>query len=896
MHRYRSADGKLRQDRELGEWGSRVSGEIFIVSASLLELSSREARGIFSGFGRNPARALKFYKHFAPTALTILILAASFASNAAFAQRRAQPATASSIPSPSSVLGFTPGDDRTIADWKQITNYFALLGKNSNRVSVQTIGQSTLGRTMIAAFISAPENIRNLEKYKAIQARLADPRKVPSDAERDQLIREGKTVVVISCSIHSTEIVASQMSMQLAYNLASANDEDTLSILHHTILILIPSPNPDGVDIVANYYRKTLGTAAEGRDPPELYHYYAGHDDNRDWFMLDLKETKAVTRLFWKEWFPEIVYDIHQQGSNGSRFFVPPFYDPPNPHIAPLLLRQVGLIGHKMAADVTAAGFKGILTNALYDTWWHGGFRTAPYFHNSIGILTEAASARIMTPSNVAREQLSRSGTRGMRTALDVTTNFPNPWPGGAWHPRDIMQMEMIACHSVLSLAANYRADYLRNFYELGKAGLSSRAEGEPIGYLIPAGQGRDENVAKMIGALVEQGVEIYRLDRELHGVVGEQSIILHLRDTTAPNLLFTRRQTEEVPAGSYVIFLNQPYRQNVLALFEPQVYPDRLTPTGEAERPYDVAGWTLPMEMGVESLAVLSIREAANERKLTLIKSENEVRRELGLVLWTGDKSPIANPIKAGVRVGIYQGPRGNMDEGWTRYVFDTFNAPYQTLRDAAINETNLRNSFDAIVLPSDRVREPAADSPAPAAEGGAGISDKGFVNLARFVADGGTLICFDGSCGAVIKRWHLPLRNVLEGLRSSEFYCPGSILRINVDTSDPIARTMSKETDAYFINSSAFEPTALQESGMKDVSASLASGPAKIIARYAEAGVLRSGWLLGEDKIKGRVALAEVPVARGRIVLFGFRPQHRGQTWGTFPFIWNAINSGRG
>jgi hypothetical protein len=832
-------------------------------------------------------------------ALTILLLAASFFPHAALAQRRAQPATTpTSIPSPSSVLGFTPGDDRTIADWKQITNYFALLGKTSNRVSVQTIGQSTLGRTMIAAFISAPENIRNLEKYKAIQARLADPRKVAGDADRDQLIREGKTVVVISCSIHSTEIVASQMSMQLAYNLASANDEDTLSILHNTILILIPSPNPDGVDIVANYYRKTLGTAAEGRDPPELYHHYAGHDDNRDWFMLDLKETKAVTRLFWKEWFPEIVYDIHQQGSNGSRFFVPPFYDPPNPHIAPLLLRQVGLIGHKMAADVTAAGFKGILTNALYDTWWHGGFRTAPYFHNSIGILTEAASARIMTPSNVTRDQLSRSGTRGMRTALDVTTNFPNPWPGGAWHPRDIMQMEMIACHSVLSLAANYRADYLRNFYELGKAALSAKPDDgkqlpslQPIAYLIPAGQGRDENVAKMIGALVEQGVEVYRLDKELH--LAERLQVLQTIGSgvgRGPTVRLVSLDEVfspyETPAGSYIVFLDQPYRKNVLALFEPQVYPDRLTPTGEAERPYDVAGWTLPMQMGITSLAVMSIREPANERKLTLIKNENDVRRDLGLALSTGDKSPIANPIKPGVRVGIYQSARGNMDEGWTRYVFDTFNVPYQSLRDAAINETNPRPDYDAIVLPSDRAREPA-DSGAPTVEGGAGISDKGFVNLARFVEDGGTLICLDGSCGSLIKRWKLPLRNVLEGLRSSEFYCPGSILRLNVDNTNPIARTMSKETDAYFINSSAFEITDTPK-------AVFDAPPTRVIARYAKENVLRSGWLLGEDKIRDRVALAEVTMGKGRIVLFAFRPQHRGQTWGTFPFIWNAINSG--
>ena len=828
--------------------------------------------------------------------IAILFVALSLTVQAQ--RKRAEPLN--TIPSPRSVFGFNPGDDRTIVDWKQITDYFARLDRASDRVQVQTIGQSTLGRPLIAAFISAPENIRNLEKYKDIQRQLADPRLSPAGGSVDSsanLIKEGKTVVAISCSIHSTEIVASQMSTELAYNLASANDDDTLSILHNTILILIPSPNPDGIDIVANYYRKTLGTSAEGRDPPELYHHYAGHDDNRDWFMLDLKETRAVTRLLWKEWFPEIVYDIHQQGSNGSRFFVPPFYDPPNPHIAPLLLRQVGLIGHKMAGDVTAAGFRGVLTNALYDTWWHGGFRTAPYFHNSIGILTEAASARIMSPGNVTRDQLARGGTRGMRTALDVTTNFPEPWPGGAWHPHDIMQMELIACHSVLSLAANYRADYLRNFYARGKAGLSSKADGAPIGYLIPAGQGRDENVAKLIGALVEQGVEVHRLDRELHAATGQQFLRTFANGGDHGTVTHSIAISDgpppappaEVPAGSYIIFLNQPYRQNVLALFEPQAYPDRTTATGEAERPYDVAGWTLPMMMGVESRPVMFIRESATERRLTLIKSENDVRRDLGLALSTTEKSPIADPIKPGIRAGIYQGPRGNMDEGWTRYIFDIFNAPYESLRDQGLVEGNLRARFDAIVLPSDRIRE-SAD--AEAGDAGTGMSNRGLVSLGRFVEDGGTLICFDGSCGPLIKQFRLPLRNVLEGLRSSDFYCPGSILGIEVDTSNPLARTMSKDVNAYFINSSAFELIDKPAPKSSDLYEGPVRGDVKVIARYAKDNVLRSGWLRGEERIRDRVALAEVVMGKGRIVLFAFRPQHRGQTWGTFPFIWNAIN----
>ncbi len=793
---------------------------------------------------------------------------------------------------PRAILGFNPGDDRTIADWKQITAYFERLDRASDRVQVVPIGTSTLGRQMIAAFISAAENIRNLEKYKTMQARLADPRKVATGAERDQLVRDGKTVVVISCSIHSTEIVASQMSMQLAYSLTSSNDPDTLSILQNTILILIPSPNPDGIDIVAKHYRETLGTAREGSEPPRLYHYYAGHDDNRDWFMINLKETKALTRLLWKEWFPQIVYDVHQQGSNGSRFFVPPFYDPPNPHIAPLLLREVGLIGHKMAADVTAAGFKGILTNALYDTWWHGGFRTAPYYHNSIGILTEAASARIMSPSTVPREQLARSSTRGMRSALEATTNFPNPWPGGAWRPRDIMQMELIASHAVLSLAANYRADYLRDFYELGKANLSSPDNGQPVGYLIPAGQGRDENVSKMIGVLVEQGVEVYRLDKELHALTGNQFLRKLPNGTYQVNILTSiAGGVPEVPAGSYLIFLDQPYRQNVLALFEPQLYPNRTTPTGEAERPYDVAGWTLPLMMGVETRAVLSISEPQNQRKLTLITNENEVRRDFALPLWTGDRSPIANPVKAGIRVGIYQNSRaGNMDEGWTRYVFDTFNVPFQSLSETALVGDILKNSFDAIVLPSEQ-RRAAPD--ADAEDESRGLSGRAYVNLARFVEDGGTVICFDGSCRNLIRDWSLPLRNVLEGVRSSEFYCPGSILRIDVDISDPITRTMAKETDAYFINSSAFELTNTPR-GVDD--APQTPWPTKVIARYAGTDVLRSGWLRGEDRIKGKIALAEVRMGKGRIVLFAFRPQHRGQTWGTFPFIWNAINLSAG
>ena len=812
----------------------------------------------------------------------VLYIAMCLAAGAAYAQRPvARPGV---VPSPKSILGFTPGEDRTVADWSQITNYFARLDQASDRVLVQTLGQSTLKRPVIVAFISARENILALQKYKDIQRQLADPRLVVDKLQRDRLVADGKVVVTISCSIHSTEIVASQMSMQLAYELATAQDADTREILQNTILLLIPSPNPDGIDIVANWYRKTLNTPYEGKEPPELYHHYSGHDDNRDWFMLNLKETQLITRLLWHEWFPQIVYDVHQQGSNGSRFFIPPFYDPPNPNISPWLLRQVGLIGHKVAADVQAAGFRGILTNALYDTWWHGGFRTAPYYHNSIGILSEAASARLMTPSTVTTEQLARSATRGMRNATEATTNFPEPWSGGTWRPRDIMEMEMIASRAILSMAAKFRANYLLNFYELSKKNIEQRAKpDQPIAYLIPAGQARDEAVAKLIASLVGQGIEVYRLDRELHVTFGPQL----LQRTNAPTeklgtyrTIIAASAMTEVPLGSYIVFLSQPQRANVTTLFEPQIYPNRLTPQGEAERPYDVAGWTLPLQMGVEAPAVTAIREAQNERRLTRITDANQVRADLALPLARGDESPIKNPVKQPVRIGIYKGSMSNMDEGWTRFIFDTFNVPYLSARDADIRRGNLHANFDVLLFPSQRSTEIMTGNAANSlpAEYTGGITEAGVNNLKEFVNNGGTLVCFDASCDVAIKQFNLPLRNVLEGVRSSEFYCPGSILSLDIDNKNPFAFNLPTKLPAYFINSSAFATTG---------------DGVRVIARYAKENVLLSGWLLGEDKLRGHIALAEVTVGKGRVVLFGFRPQHRGQAWATLPLIWNVLSS---
>jgi hypothetical protein len=335
-----------------------------------------------------------------------------------------------------------------------------------------------------------------------------------------------------------------------------------------------------------------------------------------------------------------------------------------------------------------------------------------------------------------------------------------------------------------------------------------------------------------------------------------------------------------EVPAGSYIVFLAQPQRKNVLALFEPQIYPNRLTATGEAERPYDVAGWTLPLQLGVEAPAVLSIREPANERKLTLLKDENEVRGDLALPLRTTEASPIKNPVRQSVRVGIYKGWIGNMDEGWTRFVFDTFNVPYTSLSDNEVKEGKLNSKYDVVLLPSQRSREIIEGNPnsnLPEQYRG-GMGEAGVSNLKDFATNGGTIICFDAACELLTKQFKLPITNVLEGVRSSDFYCPGSIVSITLDNKNPVTATLPSTLPAYFINSSAFSTT---------------DQSVRVIARYGKENVLRSGWLLGEDKLRNQIALAEMSFGKGRLILFGFRPQHRGQTWATLPLIWNSLST---
>ncbi|MGH9818965.1 MAG: hypothetical protein ACRD43_02250, partial [Pyrinomonadaceae bacterium] len=571
----------------------------------------------------------------------------------------------------------------------------------------------------------------------------------------------------------------------------------------------------------------------------------------------NLKETQAITKFFWKEWYPQIVYDVHQQGTNASRFIIPPFFDPVNPRVSPLILREVGLIGYKMAADLQDAGISGVATNSTYDTWWHGGFRSAPYFHNSIGILSEAASANLMTPINVTVGDLKRNrGVRGLPSPLVTATNYPEAWPGGMWRPADINRIEMIASRGLLEMAAKFRRRYLRNFYELGKANLSP-TKTDPQAFIVSAGQPNAETVSRFLEILMWQGIEVHQMTHELEVADQIDGVDHH-----------------EVPLGSFLVFVNQPQKNNVLSLFERQVYPHRLLPNGEAEVPYDVAGWTLPLQMGVETVPAWSIKDLEARRStLKRVENINQARAVLNLAPSKEPFAKLANPLKTNPRIGLYKGFTASMDEGWTRFVLDTFQIPITSISDADMRSGKL--DYDSIIFPADSentiVKGLSADRYPPEFTGG--IGEAGVENLKKFVENGGKLICFDDSCGMVIKRFGLPIRNALDGLKRNEFYNPGSVVRLQVNTKDPLARGFGEETPAYFTTSSAFD--IAQDAKVRSV------------AKYASKDALLSGWMLGEKYLNGKTALADVPYGKGEIVLFAFRPQHRGQSWATFPFI---------
>ena len=743
--------------------------------------------------------------------------------------------SAAQIPSPSQFLKLDVGKDKVLADYRQVRGYFRALDAASPRVKVEVLGKTVLGEEMIMAIVSSEENIANEEKIRQTAKRLADPRGL-SGAEAERLYRDGKAVVLVTCNIHATEIAASQMAMEWAYALATATDAETRRRLDNVVLLIVPSLNPDGQIMETEWYRKNLGTASEGGRMPWLYHHYAGHDNNRDWYMLTQPETRALSRAVYHEWNPQVFVDEHQMGTDGPRMFIPPFADPVDPDVHPLIWREVNLIGSNMALRLEQAGKSGLIYGYSFDAYWIGGTRNTGWWKNITGLLLETASARVASPVYIEPSEL-RGGTKGL-IDYQATVNHPNPWKGGWWRMRDIMDYERIASDALLELASRYREDLLRNVTTRARAAIAAARPGEA--YRIPKEQ-RDWPTAQHLAWLMaEHNVEV-----------------------------------RQAANGDYWIPLAQPYGRFITEMMEPQRYPAvRLQPGKDILRPYDVATWTLPLQMGVR------VERMSMPEGTTIVTAITPETKE---VIARGAKLP-RKP-----RVATYQPWQPSMDEGWTRWLLDTYGVPAKGLSPQDVQKG--LSGFDAFILPdipkdviaTGKRREPAMryeEEMPPEYTGGLG--KPGSEAVRKFVEEGGTLIAFGDGCDYVIEELNIPVRNALAGVKADDYSNPGSLVRLLIRPGHPVTVGMPAETAAFLDSPIAFETTAPAADMQRWV---LATYPEE------EQDVLLSGWLLGANRLTRKAAAVAMTYGKGKIVLFGFRPQHRGQTHATFPLIFNAL-----
>lgn len=790
--------------------------------------------------------------------------------------------------------------------------WFRDVASVSDRVRYEKLGSATEGQPFVLLTISAPENLERLEHFQTIQARLADPRGL-DPAIVPGLLEEARCIVLVTCSIHATEVGATQMTPELVYQLATRNDPETLRILDNVILLLAPSLNPDGLELVADWYAATVGSPYEGSAPPRLYHTYAGHDNNRDWFMFTQVETRLTVEKVHNVWRPHVVFDLHQLSSEGPRYVVPPFIDPYDPNVDPILQQEASLIGQAIATDLTAAGKAGVATNIIFDAY--SPSRAYQHYHGGVRVLAEAASVRIATPLTIAPEQLRAS--RGFDPKV-ASWNHPLPWPGGEWRLRDIVEYNLIATLAALNHAAAYRDRWVRNFLQVSRHAVATSS---PYAFIIPANQRDPVTTYEMLDVLAIGGVEIERATKPFQAA------------------------GRTFPTGSYVVRVAQPYGRFAKTLLETQNYPDlRLYPGGPPKPPYDVTTHSLPLQMGVETVEAPHPFPAALQR---VEQVSPPIGRIVGTRAHTGDVwllDPRVNATARAVnllhragasiaridpgaglpeerhgafvvtnidaeaveriaaetysqvvivphaelrgseralrrpRIGLYRSWRPNaIDEGWTRFVLERYTFSFSTLRDRDIRTGSLGARFDAIIIPQQSLRDilDGNSHREYPQEYAGGIGEQGAGNLRRFVEAGGTVITLDSASELAIRHLAVPVRNVLEHLRAATFFNPGSLMRLLLDQQHPLAWGYPPETAVFFVNSPAFD----------------VSGGAWAVGRYPQSGGLLSGWMLGEEHIQGKAALVEARVGRGRVVLFGFRPQFRAQARGTYRLLFNAL-----
>ena len=814
--------------------------------------------------------------------------------------------------SPKEYLGFSPGDDRKLASWDEITAYLRKLSDGARRIRWVDMGRSTEGREFFYLTIASPKTLAKLDEYREVQAKLADPRDLP-ESEVAALTSKGKTIVLLSNSIHATEVGGSQMAVQLAYELETGEDEKVRQILDNVILLLVPSLNPDGLDLVVDWYKKTLGTPHEGTPPPFVYQKYAGHDNNRDWFMLNLVENRLTVEKIHNVWHPHIVYDTHQMGDFGFRFFLPPFMDPYDPNVDYILRQEVAELGIHMAGEVLSDGRTGVSWLNTYDAF--APSRAYQHYHGGVRILSEAASCRIASPSSRKKEEL-----RPTRDGLDPKEpawNHPAVWPGGEWHLRDIVEYNRLASYGCLGHAAKNRERWVTNFYSLSKRAVDRK---DLFAFVFPLEQRDPVALHELLNVLLNGMVEIHRATEpfEIEGAVYKK--------------------------GSYVVKLAQPYGAYAKTLLEIQNYPDlRQYPGGPPKLPYDVTGHTLPLMMGVkvslakkpfeaslekvaqldrptgsvqspdkaEWLAVPATHNASAKVVNDLLRQGVEVFRTAvsyrdgeatvpaGTFLVPGTSvaalehsckghgvtaaqtGPVRSPrfkLKQ-PKVGVYKSYRGIADEGWLRYVLEEYGFPFTSVTNQRVRRGDLRQEFDTLIIPAQPANFIAeGNKPGmypPEYCGGLGVEGKDAISA--FIEQGGTALFVGGAANWAVSQLGLGATNVVEDRKQQEFFCPGSILKTVIDVEHPLGFGLPRELPV------AFEMSPVWDTELGTV-----------VARYPATDPLLSGWLLGGGLIVNKAALIEFPIGEGRAVLAGFHPYFRGQARGTYKVVFNAIYLG--
>jgi hypothetical protein len=829
------------------------------------------------------------------------------------------------IPRPAEVLGFEVGAEGRLAGWDRVVRYFEALDAASPRVRAEVVGRTTEGRPFLRVILTSEANMSRLDEIRRDNLRLADPRGL-TEAEAAALVERGKVVIGHFHGLHSTEVAATLTAMQLAHELATGQDPATLQALEKTVVVMLPNHNPDGLDLVVDWHGRTAGTTWQGTAPPALYHRYTGHDNNRDWYMFTQQETRLTVEHVYRPWAPQIVHDLHQMGARGPRLFLPPYLDPWEPNVDPALQAALSGLGTHMASRLTDEGRAGVVTQALFDAWTPA--RAFPHTHGGVRVLSETASAALAYPLTLLPKDLEPGRNFLPR---DRTWNQPLPWPGGTWRLRDAIDYQLAASRALLEHAARERRVWLQRFLEVNRRATRRT---EPAAFVLGGPADDPLSLATLIDALRWGGVEVSRATAAFEADGQRFSSGSYVVPLQQPASAFAKtvlerqdypdlRAADGTPLKPYDVTAHTlPLLMGVEARAvgalpdvrlapvagpSPPVEPGTVKGRGRGLAwPHTLSGTKAALRLLQEGVDVrwakTAFREGGREWPAGTFVAPSAARsrltalaRELGLHVH-GVTPPQALLRLRTPRVGLYQSFVPAMDEGWTRFVFEKqLGVPYTTLRDGDVRAGGLAQRFDAIVVPDQGheqiVKGHVAGSMPPEYTGGLG--GEGVQALRDFVQAGGTLVTLNEASRFALRELGLPVDDRLaevdgDALPSEEpdatataapeapkVYCPGAILLGRAALENPLAHGVDESLPLWFESSPAFDVRP----------------GARAVVSYASEDPLLSGWLLGGERLAGAAALVEAPVGRGRVVLFGFRPQYRAQSLVSYvPFL-NAL-----